>query len=153
MTQEQKSTNFETQQHIMKVQAFMNEIVSKLLTRASNHDKSKLENPELDIFVEHTKNLANLTYGSNEYNEYLQNLKPALQHHYANNNHHPEHHKNGIIDMTLLDMIEMFVDWKAASLRHNNGNIKKSIEINGTRFDMNQQLVKIFENTVKEMSW
>jgi hypothetical protein len=53
--------------------------------------------------------------------------------------------------MTLLDLIEMLVDWKAASERHNDGNIRKSVEINGKRFEMSPQLIRIFENTVKEL--
>jgi hypothetical protein len=53
--------------------------------------------------------------------------------------------------MTLLDLIEMLVDWKAASERHNTGNINKSIEVNGERFQMSPQLIKIFENTAKEL--
>jgi hypothetical protein len=72
----------------------------------------------------------------------------ALQHHYDKNAHHPEHYKNGIEDMNLIDIMEMFCDWRAASMRHNNGNLRKSIEINGERFNMSPQLVKIFENTV-----
>jgi hypothetical protein len=74
-------------------------------------------------------------------------MKPALDHHYANNSHHPEHYKNGIDDMSLLDLVEMICDWKAASERHNNGNIRKSIEVNGKRFEMSPQLIRIFENT------
>jgi hypothetical protein len=53
--------------------------------------------------------------------------------------------------MNLLDLVELLVDWKAASERHNDGNIRKSIEINKTRYGIDSQLVKIFENTVKEM--
>ena len=53
--------------------------------------------------------------------------------------------------MNLFDLIEMLVDWKAASERHNNGNIRKSIEINGNRFNMSPQLIRIFENTVKDL--
>ena len=36
--------------------------------------------------------------------------------------------------LNLLDLIELFCDWKASTLRHNDGNIKKSIEINQNRF-------------------
>ena len=53
--------------------------------------------------------------------------------------------------MTLLDLIEMMVDWKAASERHNDGNIRKSIEKNGNDFNMSYQLIRIFENTVEEL--
>lgn len=54
-------------------------------------------------------------------------------------------------DMTLIDLVEMIVDWKAASERHNDGNILKSIELNGQRFEMSPQLIRIFENTAKEL--
>jgi hypothetical protein len=52
-------------------------------------------------------------------------------------------------DMNLVDLIEMFCDWKASSTRHNDGNIRKSIEINGNRFNLSPQLIKIFENTAE----
>ena len=32
-----------------------------------------------------------LTYGSDEYKACLTEMKPALDHHYAANRHHPEH--------------------------------------------------------------
>jgi hypothetical protein len=49
--------------------------------------------------------------------------------------------------MNLIDLVEMLCDWKAASERHNDGNIKKSIEINTARFGLSWQLAKILENT------
>ena len=49
--------------------------------------------------------------------------------------------------MNLLDVLEMFCDWKAATMRHNDGNLRKSIEHNGGRFKMAPQLIEIFENT------
>jgi len=95
--------------------------------------------------------LKNLTYGSEEYKAALEGLGPALSHHYANNRHHPEHFENGVNDMTLLDVIEMFIDWKAACLKHNDGNLRKSIDINAKRFSIDSQLTQIFKNTVAEM--
>lgn len=53
--------------------------------------------------------------------------------------------------MDLLDLIEMLCDWKAASERHNDGNIRKSIEHNGVRFNMSSQLIRICENTAKNL--
>jgi hypothetical protein len=47
----------------------------------------------------------------------------------------------------------MFCDWKAATQRMHDGNIRKSLEINKERFEMSEQLYKIFENTVKELGW
>jgi hypothetical protein len=145
---EEQATNYDTMKHIRRVQALIHFFVGQLLDRADVHDNSKLEAPEVEYFTKHTENLCSLTYGSEEYNKNLaENLQPALDHHYANNRHHPQHFKNGIDDMNLLDLLEMFADWKAASERHNDGNIRKSIEHNGGRFQMSPQLVRIFENT------
>lgn len=149
MNLEEKACNFDTMRHIERVRNLLNGFIGELLQRGELHDQSKLESPEVELFTEVTPQLAKLTYGSPEYTSYLEKLKPALEHHYARNRHHPEHHKNGIEDMNLLDLVEMFADWKAASERHNDGNILKSIEKNADRFRMSPQLVKIFENTAK----
>lgn len=145
---EQKSCNYETMRHIERVRNLINVFVKELLHRGELHDQSKMEDPEVSLFTEMTSKLATSTYGSEEYNSFLKKLEPALLHHYARNRHHPEHHKNGIDDMNLMDCIEMIADWKAATERHNDGNLKKSIEKNANRFGMSPQLVKIFENTI-----
>lgn len=67
--------------------------------------------------------------------------------------HFPEYYQNGIDGMSLLDLVEMFVDWKAASERHASGNVEKSIQINSKRFGMSPQLAAIFENTRLELGW
>lgn len=146
---EEKACNYETMRHIERVRNLLNQIAIELLKRGELHDQSKLESPEVEFFTEFTANLAELEYGSPEYTAQLNKLKPALEHHYARNRHHPQHFKNGIDDMDLIDAMEMFADWKAASERHNTGNILKSIEKNADRFNMSPQLVKIFENTAK----
>ena len=153
LTLEQKATNFDTMRHIERVRNLLNNVVAELLLRGQNHDQSKLQSPEVELFTEYTDKLAGVTYGSKEYDEYRKALGPALAHHYARNRHHPEHHKNGVNDMTLVDLIEMLCDWKAASERHNDGNIHKSIEHNANRFSLSPQLVKILENTAISMAW
>jgi hypothetical protein len=52
--------------------------------------------------------------------------------------------------MTLIDLCEMIADWKAATLRHANGDIAKSLEINQKRFKYTDELKQILLNTVKE---
>lgn len=148
LTEEQQAVNFETMRHIEMVRNLLNKVVVELIERGKKHDQSKLSSPEVELFTEYTEKLSGSTFGSPEYEDLKKAIKPALDHHYANNRHHPEHHKNGIDDMNLVDMIEMLCDWKAASTRHNDGNIRKSIEINGRRFNMSPQLVQIFENTI-----
>jgi hypothetical protein len=122
-----------------------------LITRAIFHDKAKLHSPEKDFFDEYTPKLAGSTYGSEEYKRYLIGLKPALDHHYAMNRHHPEHSEKGIAGMHLNDILEMFCDWYAATKRHNDGDMMKSIEINQRRFGYSDDLKAIFENTYKDI--
>lgn len=144
---EEKACNYDTFRHIERVRNLLNVCIIDLMKRGERHDQTKLESPEVELFTEYTDKLKTCTYGSEEYEGFRKAIKPALDHHYAHNSHHPEHYKNGIDDMNLLDIVELLCDWKAASERHNDGNIRKSIEINAKRFDMSLQLVKIFENT------
>lgn len=147
-------SRIDTMKHKFRVAHLITEVaVCELLRRANKHDNSKLESPEVEIFDEMTPKLAGCTYGSEEYKGFLGKMKPALDHHYAHNSHHPEHYKEGIDGMNLFDLMEMFFDWKAASERHNDGNINKSIEVNGGRFKMSQQLIRIFENTAKMLGY
>ena len=139
----------ETQKHIENVRKYIRFIIDKLDLRGVKHDASKLETPEVELFSEHTLQLAQMTYDSEEYRQALQDLKPALDHHYASNRHHPEHFVNGINDMTLVDILEMFCDWKASTLRQNNGNLMKSIEQNTSRFNIDPQLAQILMNTAR----
>ena len=139
----------ETQKHIEKVRKYIRFITDKLTTRGVNHDAAKLASPEVELFTEYTPKLAELEYGSNEYKDCLAALKPALEHHYAAYRHHPEHFLNGVNDMNLIDLCELIADWKAASERHNNGNLIKSIEINAQRFQIDDQLKQVLLNTAK----
>lgn len=147
LTLEQKACNDDTWTHIHRVRELLNKVIIDLIRRGEEHDQSKLGTPEVELFTEMTPRLATSTYGSPEYHEFRKQLGPALEHHYANNAHHPEHYKDGLNDMSLLDILEMLCDWKASSERHNNGNIRKSIEINADRFGISPQLVRILENT------
>jgi len=138
----------DTLKHIAMVHEFGVRLSNDLSRRLITHDKSKLKKPEKDIFDKYTPKLKNQTYGSDEYKKSLNGMKEALKHHYDFNRHHPEHFVNGIKDMTLIDLCEMLSDWKAASLRHNDGDINKSIEINQSRFGYSDELKQIFLNTI-----
>ena len=137
------------QAHRQKVRKYIRFFTDRLTTRGERHDLSKLEEPELSLFAQYTDALKDLTYGSQEYYKNLQALRPALEHHYAANRHHPEHWKNGISEMTLVDIIQMICDWKASSERQKDGNLLLSIEKNAERFNIDDQLKQILINTAK----
>lgn len=143
----------DTMNHQNRVDDLIGKFVAELNFRGMSHDASKLREPEKSAFDMYTPVLALLVYGSEEYQKSLEQLAPALKHHYEGNPHHPECHPRGINGMTLIDLIEMFCDWKAATERHNTGNFQKSIEYNKGRFQMSDQLAEIFENTRKALGW
>lgn len=143
----------DTLQHIRRVQQLLNDVAAKLVERARVHDISKLLSPEKEAFDIATPKLKGLTYGSDEYKQALADLGVALNHHYSANTHHPEHYESGVNGMSLLDVIEMFCDWKAATERHADGCINKSIEHNKTRFNISDQLVDILKNTKSELGF
>jgi hypothetical protein len=139
--------DFKTLRHMEAVRNFIGLCIKELLHRAEQHDQTKLESPEREIFEEHTAQLRGTTFGSDDYKRILSEMKPALDHHYAQNRHHPEHFKDGVKDMNLIDILEMLCDWKASSMRHNDGNLLKSIESQQGRFHYSDDLRQILENT------
>lgn len=139
----------DTHEHIAVVRGLLLGAVKELLDRAHRHDRSKLQEPERSVFDEATPKLRELEYGSDEYRSTLAHMQEALDHHYRHYRHHPEHHPNGIADMTLIDMLEMLVDWIAAGRRHaSGGDPYASIEINAKRFGYGPEIERLLRNTV-----
>jgi len=142
----------DTHDHIKKVFDLLSQVVDELILRARHHDQSKLHPPEKEVFDVETPKLRRKTYGSREYRVALESMEAALDHHYRLNRHHPEHFENGIDGMTLIDLLEMLCDWMAATKRHEDGDIWKSLEINAQRFDIGEQLLAILGNTVSALT-
>jgi hypothetical protein len=139
---------FKTMRHIETVRNYLTAIIRHLLDLQVRHDQSKLESPEVEAYDVVTHKLRGLTYGSDEYRACLREMKPAIDHHYQSNpDHHPEAHPHGIHDLTLIEIAVMLADWKAATLRHGDGDIYKSIEINQERFKYSDELKRILVNT------
>jgi len=149
--EERYDSSDDTKKHIAMVQFLLAGICESLRSRSSAHDKSKLASPEKQVFDEFTPKLRGSTYGSAEYDEFLGGMKVALDHHYSENRHHPEHFQNGVAGMDLVDVVEMFCDWLAATKRHANGDIYKSISINQKRFEFSDDLASIFRNTADKL--
>lgn len=144
----------DTEAHIDRVASLLEECMDNLYRRGAEHDLSKLQEPEKSTFDVCTAKLKAMAYGSDEYKAALVELKPALDHHYAANSHHPEHYSNGVDGMCLFDVMEMLMDWKAATERmKGGGDIRRSLEINRDRFKLTPQLASILENTINRMGW
>lgn len=188
----------ETQKHVDKVRGRLGEIIQNLQARSGLHDASKFQSPEKEAFdsLGPPEVLAALEYGSEEYKANLRKIKPAIKHHYAVNDHHPEHFPlwkcplckavwtekslendkrdphfcpacvpNGsmyeaklepfesVHGMSLMGLLEMLADWKAAGERHTTGNLSDSLRKNQGRFNIDPQLQTILENTARELGW
>lgn len=158
----------ETLEHIGKVSENLRAVRENLLQRAEEHDQSKLVSPELEAFDKATPLLQHLEYGSDGYKQSLADLGPALEHHFSVSKHHPEHWPNGIRDMSLLDIIEMLCDWKAASERTRkptpaapghaaapayDSDFGRSLVLNQQRFGFGDELLAILTNTARELGY
>lgn len=143
--------NFETLKHINEVRKIIFAFVEQLEQRAKVHDASKFESPEVEIYARHYRNLKTLEFGSPEYEQNKKAIEPALKNHYSKNRHHPQHWPKGVNDMSLIDILEMLADWIASTRRTKNGNIRMSLQENGTRYKLTGQLEKILENTIREL--
>ena len=127
---------------------YLLEFCAKLIWRGIVHDNSKFAPEEAESYARLLPRLKGTTYGSPEYQALLDELKPALEHHYQNR-HHPEAHVFGIDGMSFLDLVEMWYDWKAATKKHDDGNLENSIKVNTTRFKLSEQLANIMRNSIK----
>lgn len=167
----------ETVNHVRRVGNLMLEAVANLQRRAMNHDQSKFSPEEFETFARETPGLKALTYGSPEYKAALARLGPALAHHYAANNHHPEHYgtttcdqcgspesdpcscggsrtqRGDIHKMDLLCLIEMLADWKAATERHADGSLPRSIVGNAKRFGYDDAMARLLARTAANLGW
>lgn len=141
-----KDSTKATFKHIDQVFENLSFFSTELLTRGHMHDRSKLLPPEKEGFDQNTCQLKTMVYGSPEYKESRKRMKPTLDHHYANNDHHPEHYAK-VDEMNLFALVEMFCDWCASVKRNKDGDIFKSLEINKKRFKLSKQMYSILKNT------
>ncbi len=143
----------DTIEHIQRVSELIHEDIAALEWESVTHDASKLFEPEKSAFDRLTPRLKELEYDTPEYKASLAELGEALKHHYKYNAHHPEFNENGISGMTLRQLMVMLNDWKAATERMKDGDIRKSLEKNIKRFNIDEQLAQILMNSVEERSW
>lgn len=138
------------QEHRKTVREVGRKILVDLERRFKDHDLSKLEDPEKACYDKYIPLLQKAKYGSKEYYDIKNEMKKdGLDHHFQVNRHHPEHFENGILDMTLVDLVEYFVDTYSASMRSDTP-YSEGVKANQKTHNLPDELVKIFINTVDE---
>lgn len=137
--------------HIKNIQKVIEKVIKELEKRAVEHDKSKLSDPEKDTYDKYIPELRKFKYGSPEYLDVRKKMnKEGLAHHFEVNRHHPEHFKNGIDDMNLVDVMEMVCDWYAASMKSDT-SFEGGFKQNAERFGISEQLCSIMINTYNDI--
>ncbi len=143
-----------TRKHIQRISELLGEAAIELIKRGALHDASKMDPEELVLLAEMQELIekeGQAPYGSPEYDHRTALLKPMLEHHYSRNTHHPEHFDQGIEGMELFDLMEMCMDWKAASER--GGESRINLTHSAERYGISKQLCCIIANTFEHSGW
>jgi hypothetical protein len=140
--------------HVITVQSRLIQVIADLSARAQRHDASKFVSPEREGYERLHVELTPIVYGSPEYKAKMAEFRWLLDHHFAENDHHPEHEPDGVNGMTLMSVIEMLADWKAASERpQSTSTLAKGLKWNFERFGIDRQLAGIILNTAVALGW
>lgn len=146
----------ETRKHVAMVSNYIAGIVNELLMRAVTHDLSKFDSPEFQIFEQNMPAYKSATPGSDEYKKCLDNMKPAFDHHYKMNRHHPEYFvinekdlklEHALSRLTIIDLIQTFVDWLSTANRQNY-SVFEFLDKMAQKYNIHPQLLQILRNTV-----
>jgi hypothetical protein len=137
----------DTLAHIHRVRDHIDVFVAEMLARGRAHDASKLEEPEKAVLDRVLPLLDGVAYGSPEYEAVVERARPALEHHWRRNSHHPEHHgPAGVAGMDLFDLVEMVCDWMAAAESYPGSEVKLAYNVG--LFGIEPQLASVIANTL-----
>lgn len=139
--------------HISEVAENLAVMRADLERRGLGHDRSKLEELEFCAFTKTRPQFKRANYMSKEYQECIDAIKPAIDHHYRNNRHHTGFHKGGFADMNLLDILEMLADWKAASRRSPDLSLKDSLPKAFERYGIPENMQRHIRATLDYLGW
>lgn len=139
--------------HISEVQENLADMRLDLEKRGISHDRTKFMAKEFDSFVKTRPKFKKANYGSKEYQECVDIIKPAIDHHYTNNRHHTKFHPNGFADVNLLDILEMLADWKAASRRSPDLSFEDSLPKAFKKYNIPENMQKHILATLKYFRW
>lgn len=135
--------------HKEKVKRRLLFLSEELKKRAECHDDSKLRDPEIKYLIEMDKE-PRYEYNTPEYFNKMKRWQKFFNHHYDNNRHHPNHFKNGILDMNLTDICEYLVDIISYYDEMHVHDAMDTIEKQQGRFGLDNQLAQVLTNTLIE---
>lgn len=136
--------------HSDLVSRYLRQLAAELELRAATHDMSKFSHDEFDGFVRINRIARECEYGSPEYKQSIAK-ENAVALHYSRNRHHPEYHEGGTEDMSLIDIIEMVADWKAASITYRQTALEKSLELQEERFGLEPRHLYLIQLVLDEL--
>ncbi|MCQ9208915.1 MAG: DUF5662 family protein [Omnitrophica bacterium] len=139
--------------HISEVRENLEIMTGELTRRGLTHDRTKLQAFEFDAFVSTRDKFKKANYGSKEYQECVDATKPAIDHHYKHNSHHTGFHADGINGMTLIDIMEMVADWRAAARRSPDKTLFDTLDYCFKKYKIEKQLRAIIMNTLVRLKW
>jgi hypothetical protein len=127
----------------------MSTLSQEVMRRGNQHDDSKYETAEFLPYSEVIEEFERHPYGSKGREKVYASIKPAVDHHLKHNRHHPEFFADGIEGMNLVDLLEMIVDWNAATQNHPKvpGDLMTSLHIATEKYKISPQLARILYNT------
>ena len=139
-------------EHKQLVGKYMQKVIAELTTRAIAHDESKWGEEEFPPYAKQLPLFEQADYGSPEYIACLRAIKPAIDHHFSVERHHPEHFgSEGINGMNLIDLVEMVCDWMAAAQRGGGSLANLRLDLQQDRFAIGSQLQGAIEHTVEAL--
>jgi Family of unknown function (DUF5662) len=134
--------------HKLRVCRYMQMFATDLFKRAAVHDNSKFSPEEFVLYAQAFPELQQHAYGSDGYKAAIEKIRPAIEHHYANNDHHPEYSDDGIAAMNLVQLLEMLADWFAASERSQTSFVE-FFTVAKKKYGIGDQLFLVLLNTAQ----
>ena len=145
----QDNTEDYIKKHINCVQYWMQYFAEILLRRSKEHDRSKLEEPELSQWKKMDEE-PRYSYESKEYLEKKKRYESLFKMHWKHNRHHPEYFDGKIFpDRDLIDLIEMLSDWLGYKDHISYSEASSLVKQQTKRYNFSSEIEDLLLNTLK----
>lgn len=138
--------------HRLYLFIYMTKLALKIFWRGVIHDRDKFHSVQIKAAMKANHLLKGLKFGTPEYKKVMNSVGFSVKYHQSRNSHHPEHY-GSYGCMSLLDLIEMFLDWQAATNAYKNrmeGKMNEVLSIQKERYGLSDEVIKIFKTLYYE---